>query len=94
MINEQINDQIVAINILTNNFLKLKNYYNADTNLDSDVKKILTETINFEIKLMNKHLKKEYIKIQKEIVAKKDKLKNLDASLGRYCFIGDYKRRI
>ena len=94
MINEQINDQIVAINILTNNFSQLQNHYTADPNLDNEVKKILTETINFEIKLMNKQLKKEYIKIQKEIAAKKDKLKNLDASLGRYCFIGDYKRRI
>ena len=94
MINEQINDQIVANNILTSNFMELRNDYHADTNLDKDVKKILIETLNFEIKLMNKRLRKEYIKIEKEIAAKKDKIKNLDASLGRYCFIGDYKRRI
>jgi hypothetical protein len=43
---------------------------------------------------MNKQLKKEYIKIQKEIAAKKNKIKNLDASLGRYCFVGDIKRTI
>ncbi len=59
MINEQINDEIVAIHILTNDFSKLKNNYDADTNLDNDVKKILIETTNFEIKLMNKRLNKE-----------------------------------
>lgn len=94
MINEQINDQIVAINILTNNFLKFKNYFNADTKLDADVKKILDNTLNFEIKLMNKRLRKEYIKIEKEIAAKKDKIKNLDASLGRYCFFDNGQRTI
>jgi len=77
-----LNDRIVAINTIINGLVKQNDTFKKDPKIDNDVKMIIKEILNSQMKSLAKQMRKEYSIIGTDAILMK---RNIRAFESRFC---------